>query len=130
MPCVVLNPPRAFLLISFQGVFVVFSQLSQPCFFVFFVFFTSIPQLPYIALSLLTKFQLQTLRCEDDALTLEFSPTCSHELSENTVRDHSPAQRRRREEKVYWGKKKKNHGTQRKKMAPTLELLIGTIDLL
>lgn len=44
-------------------------------------FFTTIPQLPYAALFRRTKFQLQTLRCEDDVLTIRRSSSVEHALT-------------------------------------------------
>lgn len=73
----------------------------------------------------------QVWRWCSDYQKLEFSWTCSYESSENTARDHSPAQRRSVMGKIYWGVGrggKKHHIG--KKMPPRLELLICIVDLL
>lgn len=96
MPCMVLNssPVSRFLLAQLSvWLCCVFSDLIRS----FFFFFTTIPQLPYTAVTYLTKFQLQTLRCEDDVLTIRRLNSFKHALTSHlrTRREISPAQRRR-----------------------------------
>lgn len=131
MPCMGLSP-----LTPFFSPFSFPAQLSV-CFCCVFsalialYFSPSIPQLPYAALSRLTEFQLQTLRCEADALTIRRSSSVEHVLTSHlrTRREITVLLRGEGVKRKFTGERRKS-ATQGKRQAPSLELLIGTIDSL